>query len=441
MARRQTPWNENLPPVALPRGNWSGERARKLLDEARANDGKIDANELDRIMIQLRDGGGLDRGERAALLAASRGPGFDDATRELLLQHITAMGQHNAWVNVEIAGQVANIEGRYATMTTNVPGLSARLGMFDSTFSLKGQATADGTLKMTIEGREVSVAVKAGDQPAAIFDKLKEQLPAGVTGLTFGGDVRPYDPEAFHGAAAGAGQDAAHMALYKPGELGLRPGETPMRVVVTGYGSFMGITDNPSAEKAQQIAEQGVPGAIVEYRRLDVTTGSVDRFVSEMKASHPDVIMSMGMGGVAQIETKPENWLGRHDPNDPDIPPLKDGAGHIVQDRTIDGSPLPPDRKPTTLDTDLPVEAIRRALGPDSGIGISTQDTHDRSGYLCNYLGYRLADTFGGPGEERERTQAGFMHIAPDTPPDTLHTVLEAATANQLDWRRHHAGQ
>jgi len=437
MARRQTPWNENLPPVALPRRNWSGERARKLLDEARANDGKIDANELDRIMIQLRDGGGLDRGERAALLAASRGPGFDDATRELLLQHITAMGQHNAWVNVEIAGQVANIEGRYATMTTNVPGLSARLGMFDSTFSLKGQATADGTLKMTIEGREVSVAVKAGDQPAAIFDKLKEQLPAGVTGLTFGGDVRPYDPEAFHGAAAGAGQDAAHMALYKPGELGLRPGETPMRVVVTGYGSFMGITDNPSAAKAQQIAEQGVPGAIVEYRRLDVTTGSVDRFVSEMKASHPDVILSMGAGGAAQIETQPQNWIEGHYR---DGSPVLDGARMPLQGGTIDGS-RDPDARNKTLSTDLPVEAIQKALGPNSGIAISTDGTHDRSGYLCNYLGYRLADAFGGAGEDRERTAAGFMHIAPDTPPDKLHTVLEAATANQLDWRRHHSGQ
>jgi hypothetical protein len=33
------------------------------------------------------------------------------------------------------------------------------------------------------------------------------------------------------------------------------------------------------------------------------------------------------------------------------------------------------------------------------------------------------------------------MHITPDTPPDKLHTVLEAVTANQLEWRRQHSGQ
>jgi len=431
MARRQTPWNENLPPVVLPRLVLSSERAQKLLDQARANDGKIDANELDRIMIQLRDKGGLDAGERRALVEASKGPGFDDATRELLLQHLTAMGQHNAWVNVEVAGQVANIEGRYATMTTNVPGLSARLGMFDSTFSLKGQATADGTLKMTIEGREVSVEVKKGDSPATVFEKLKGELPAGVTGLTFGGDVRPYDPEDFHGQAAAPGQDAAHMALYKPGELGLRTGETPMHVVVTGYGSFPGTPDNPSAVMAQQLAEQGVPGAIVEYRRLDVTTTSVDRFVNEMKSAHPDVILSMGKGSVAQIEERPENRLAGG---------AIDGAGN-----TLAGGRIDPDHKETrTLRTDMPVAVVENALrgfGAERAVGTSQdgEPSHqsDRSGYLCNYLGYKLADSFGGKGEDRERTTAGFMHITEKTPEDQMHAVLAAVTANQLDWRRH----
>jgi pyroglutamyl-peptidase len=434
MTQRPTPWDRPIPPITLLRFMPSAVRAQSLLDEARANDGKIDAGELDRIMIRLRDGGGLDDAERAALLVASKGPGFDDATRELLLQHVTAMAQYNAWVNIEVAGQVASIEGRYATMNTDVPGLSARLGMFDSTFSLRGQAAADGVLKMAIEGRNVSVAVRAGDQPAAIFEKLKDQLPAGVTGLTFGGDVQPYDPENFRANATSDGRSAAHMALYKPEALGLREGETPMRVIVTGYGPFQGITDNPSATKAQQIAEAGVAGGIVEYRRLDVTTGSVDRFISEMKASPPDVILSMGVGGATQIETSSRNWLEGHEP---DGTPRTDGAGQVIREGRIDVSES--ERK--TLHTDLPTRAIQERLGPDSGVGISTDETHDRSGYLCNYLGYRLADTFGGKGEDRERTAAGFMHVAPDAPPDKLHTVLEAATANQLEWRRHHAGQ
>jgi len=421
--RPLTPWNAPIPPITLLRFMPSAVRAQNLLAEARANDGKIDANELDRIMIQLRDGGGLDDAERAALLIASKGPGFDDATRELLLKHITAMGQHNAWVNIEVAGQVASIEGRYATMSTDVPGLSARLGMFDSTFSLKGQATADGVLKMTIEGREVSVAVKAGDQPAAIFEKLKDQLPSGVTGLTFGGDVQPYDPENFRPNATSDGRGAAHMALYKPEALGLREGETPMRVVVTGYGPFQGITDNPSAAMAQRLAEQGVPGAIVEYKRLDVTTASVDKFMREMKSSPPDVILSLGRGSDAKIETQPENWLTGH---------ARDGAGHMLHERRIDRD----FSKHESIATDLPLAVISTSLGPNSEIKMSVGGTHDRSGYLCNYLGYNLANTFGDAKDPQNHTAAGFMHIEETTSDVPVAKVLEAVTANQLDTRR-----
>jgi pyrrolidone-carboxylate peptidase len=422
---------------ASPEARQSASVSRLLAAiKAASKDGRVDLGEIDRIMLQARDGGGLDAAERNALVEASKK--FPEETKQRVLQHICAMVQKNAWVNVEVAGQVASIEGRYATMTTGVQGLSARLGMFDSTFSLKGQAATDGTLKMAIAGHEVSVDVKKGDSPAAIFEKLKGQLPPGVTGVTFGGDVNPADFEHFTGAAASPGQEAAHMALYKPDDLHLRPGETPARVVVTGFGAFGTITDNPSATFAQKLAESGVDGAIVEYRGLPVTTEAVDKFTAEMKASHPDVILSLGASSHAQIETKPENWIGRHNPSDP---PLKDGAGQIIKDGTVDGSVLPPKTEPGTLRTDLPVETIEKTLAPNSGIAVSTEGTHDRSGYLCNYLGYKLADTFGGSGQERERTTAGFMHIASDTPTDKLHTVLEAATANQLEWRRHHSGQ
>jgi pyrrolidone-carboxylate peptidase len=255
-----------------------------------------------------------------------------------------------------------------------------------------------------------------------------------VTGVTFGGDVNPADFEHFTGAAASPGQEAAHMALYKPDDLHLRPGETPARVVVTGFGAFDTITDNPSAAFAQKLAESGVEGAIVEYRGLPVTTQAVDKFVTEMGASHPDVILSLGVGGATQIEATPENTLGRHKPYGPDEPPLRDGAKQVIPDRAIDGHRGPDE----TLHTDLPLRAIQEKLGSDSGIGINTDGKHD--GYLCNYLNYQLTAAFGGEGADKERTTAGFMHVTKDAPPDKLHTVLEAATANQLDWRRQHGG-
>jgi hypothetical protein len=132
------------------------------------------------------------------------------------------------------------------------------------------------------------------------------------------GDVQPFEAASFKGKAAVGSDQAAHLMLYKPESLGLKPGEVPMKVVVTGYGAFMGITDNPSANMAQKLTEQGVKGAIVEYRRLDVTTEAVDGFIAEMRKNPPDVILSMGVSSwKAQVEERPENHLGSaNDGND-----------------------------------------------------------------------------------------------------------------------------
>lgn len=396
------------------------DKIRQALTTYKANDGKVDTQELDKLMLQVRDAGGLDATERAELINAASG--FDDPTKQRLMKHLSSMGQPNAYVNLQAVGTVTNIEGRYANMKLDVPGLNARVGLFDNSFSLKGKATADGTLKMTLEGKELSVPVKRGDSPAAILQKLQTQLPTGMTGLVYGGDVRPYDAETFNGSAATRRGSAAHIALYKPEALGLQPGEKPLRVVVTGYGAFMGITDNPSANIAQKLAELGVPGAIVEYRRLDVNHGAVDQFVNEMRRSPPDVILSMGVSSESQVEERPENRVGGG--VDGDNKPITPG---VVRTGARD-----------ELRTDLPVEVIDGALkkfGDRREVGTSKSDANyspDRSAYLCNYLGFNLADSFGGT----PATTAGFVHITDHTPPEQMHALLEAVVANQLDWRR-----
>ena len=254
------------------------DKIRQTLTAYKANDGKVDPAELDKLMLQVRDAGGLSATEKAELMKFSTG--FDDPTKQRLLKHLSTMGQAGAYVNLQALGKVQNIEGRYANMKLDVPGLNARVGLFDNSFSLKGKATKDGTLKLTIEGKELAVPVKKGDAPAAILEQLQKQLPQGTTGLVYGGDVRPYDAESFNGAAATKADTAAHIALYKPESLGLKPGEKPLRVVVTGYGAFMGITDNPSANMAQKLAEMGVKGAILDYRRIDVNHGAENEFIA-----------------------------------------------------------------------------------------------------------------------------------------------------------------
>ncbi|MBM4778993.1 MAG: hypothetical protein GQE15_14910 [Archangiaceae bacterium] len=393
---------------------------RRALTTA-ARDGKVDSADVDRIMLQVRDAGGLSSTERATLLKAA--DGFDDGTKQRLLSHLAAMGQTNAWVNIEAKGQLASLEGRYANLTLTVPGLSARVGLFDNAFALKGKAKADGVLQLTVDGQKLSVTVKAGEGPQQILEKVKAQLPATFAGVVLGGDVQPYDAASFSGRSAKKSDPAAHLMLYKPAALGLAPGEKPMRVVVTGYGAFMGITDNPSANMAQKLAERGVKGAIVEYRRLDVTPAAVEQFMTEMRKSPPDVILSMGVThGQAQVEERPENHLGA----------APDGNNQMMTDRKVREGGA------DELKTDLPVETIDWALqgfGAERQVFTSKSDPNyqpDRSAYLCNFLGYNLASEFGAT----PKTTAGFMHITPDTKPDQMGAVLDAITAKQLEARR-----
>lgn len=393
---------------------------RRALTTA-ARDGKVDSADIDRIMLQARDSGGLSSLERATLLKAA--DGFDDGTKQRLLSHLAAMGQTNAWVNIEAKGQLASLEGRYANLTLTVPGLSARVGLFDNAFALKGKAKADGVLQLTVDGQKLSVPVKAGEGPQQILEKVKAQLPGTFAGVVLGGDVQPYDAANFSGRSAKKTDSAAHLMLYKPAALGLAPGEKPLRVVVTGYGAFMGITDNPSANMAQTLAERGVKGAIVEYRRLDVTPAAVEQFMTEMRKSPPDVILSMGVThGQAQVEERPENHLGA----------APDGNNQMMTERKVrEGGPQ-------ELKTDLPVETIDWALqgfGAERQVFTSKSDTNyqpDRSAYLCNFLGYNLASEFGAT----PKTTAGFMHITPDTKPEQMGAVLDAITAKQLEARR-----
>jgi pyrrolidone-carboxylate peptidase len=278
-------------------------------------------------------------------------------------------------------------------------------------------------MKVAIEGQNISVNVKKGETAAQVLAKVKAAMPGQVSGVLLQGDVQPFDGVSYKGTAAKATDQAAHLMLYKPESLGLKKGELPLKVVVTGYGAFMGITDNPSANMAQKLAEAGVKGGIVEYRRLDVTTDAVDAFVAEMRKSPPDVILSMGVThGQAQVEERPENHLGA----------AADGNNNMMSDREVRAG------GPQELKTDLPVQVIDDALKPFGDqrvVGTSVSDANyapDRSAYLCNYLGYNLATEFGNT----PKTTAGFMHISPETPSDQMHAVLEAVTARQLEMRR-----
>ncbi len=396
---------------------------KQALAAAKAShpDGKVSTQDIDRLMLRARDEGGLDATERQALLKAS--DGFDDAVKQRLLVHLASLSQKNGWVNVEAAGQVTTIEGRYANLSVGIKGLTARVGMFDNTFVLQGAAKAKGTVSVVVEGQPVQVPVNKGDTASEVLERVRAALPASVTGVVLGGDVAQGEAPGFTGKAATRADSAAHLMLYKPEALALRADEVPLRVVVTGYGQFMGITKNPSGIIAQKLAEIGVKGGVVEYHRLDVTPNAVNDFMKAMKNNPPDVILSMGVtGGQSQLEELPENQLGAA----PDGNDVMMTAGPIIPGG------------PQEVPTDFPVETVEWALkhfGKKRQTFTSISDPHyqpDRSEYLCNYIGYQLAQEFGDTPD----TTAGFIHVTDKTPVNQMHAVLEAVVAKQLDYRR-----
>lgn len=183
---------------------------------------------------------------------------------------------------------------------------------------------------------------------------------------------------------------------------------SPLRVLVTGYGPFQGIQNNPSDRLAREVSQMPVAGANLEYRRLEVNHDSVDRFIDEVRKNPPDVIVSMGVSSKAQLEELPKNWIGggREGETYP--------AGAIVPGQA------------DTLPTELPVTQIEQSLQgvANRTVGTHLSDPHygpDRSGYLCNYLNFKLTDAFAA----NPRTTAGFVHVTNATHKEEIHRIVQ----------------
>ena len=174
----------------------SASQIRSQIAAAVQARGKVDATAVDQIMIGVEQRGGLQDDEKAELLEAA--DGFDPGAQHRLEQYLGALVQGAGHVNVA-APDVQSVEGRYAQLNSWVPGITAKVGLFDSVYSLTGKATGPGMISLTLDGAPVSVAVKEGEGPADILQHLATQLPKGFAGAVVDGDVRPYDMATFVG--------------------------------------------------------------------------------------------------------------------------------------------------------------------------------------------------------------------------------------------------
>lgn len=199
-------------------------------------------------------------------------------------------------------------------------------------------------------------------------------------------------------------------------------GNRPVRVLVTGYGPFMGINDNPSGEIAKELAKLKIKGAIIKTEVLPVTWKDVDSFVDgDLKTFKPDIVISMGYSaGAHEIKTYATNHR-----SGPDASGVEGGGVKI--------DPNGDEFEETTL----PVDKILADQNKVRGGGlVNVGHTEPGDDYLCNYVEYKELEALKGTGAE-----AGFLHISDvkrDLP--AIKQLIRTAVKDVQDKRAHPPG-
>ena len=175
----------------------------------------------------------------------------------------------------------------------------------------------------------------------------------------------------------------------------------PQRILVTGFGAFGSVRDNPSERLLTYVADEKIRGAILSTCLLPVSFSRAPELLQaalelgqSSGTAFDDVLMLGVAGGSAtwRVET-----LGRN---------------HVDREADVEGW-LPPSTKiypgaPDTLPSTLPTSAIFASL-TTAGLPASRSDS--AGGYLCNYV---LYTTLYYLRSMQARTRAGFLHIPAD---------------------------
>jgi pyroglutamyl-peptidase len=167
-------------------------------------------------------------------------------------------------------------------------------------------------------------------------------------------------------------------------------------VLVTGFGPFLDVTENPSGALAARLEATPPPGLRVRHRVLPVTFAGVPRafaeFVAEPESQSPALILSIGVHRGPSFRFE-QNARERPIAGRPD----NDGS---------DGGDLRMDKaRATSID----VPALARALSATSqALGIPIEISSDAGGYVCDWT-YQHALRLG----ELLRVPAFFLHVPP----------------------------
>lgn len=150
------------------------------------------------------------------------------------------------------------------------------------------------------------------------------------------------------------------------------------RTLVTGFGPFLQIKENPSGRLAQ---ESGRKHAV-----LEVAFRAVDEFIDGIDADSFDRLVMVGVAATRQFIT-PELFARNH------YAPIPDVHGEVRELEIEPGAPL------LVASTLWAPERLCWAYP-----GHPTRTSCDAGGYLCNYIAYRALRRF-------PEKHVGFLHI------------------------------
>lgn len=165
-----------------------------------------------------------------------------------------------------------------------------------------------------------------------------------------------------------------------------------MSILVTGFGPFLGFSENPSGVLAEALG-----GPV-----LEVSFAAVDSFLDEVEPFEAWLQIGLAAKSTTMLyETVGRNFVSAV----PDVHGVVGGPGKI--------DPMGPPALAATLWHGRPVECEDVRPSTDAG------------GYMCNYLLYRALRRF-------PEARIGFLHVPPfsavsfERQSELLRSVLES---------------
>jgi pyroglutamyl-peptidase len=179
-----------------------------------------------------------------------------------------------------------------------------------------------------------------------------------------------------------------------------------MRILITGFGPFDSVVDNPSGRLAEHLGQEGLPGHELITEVLPVSFKQAgERIEALLRGGDFDLVLLLGVAG-KEVAVRLEQY-GRN----LDQARIPDCDGAQPQGLPVRAG------GPEVYACGIALDPLREAL---DGAGLRASLSESAGGYVCNHLYYIALHTLA---EEACHTRCLFVHVPPDE-----HTFGEVNT-------------